>query len=406
MRIWTTTRTTITALTLAFVAVAGDTDSPAAPNLPVSAMYHLEDIYNRLDTGAAGAKRAGAFEEPTAGDFAAGAPGDSGPTLDDVMGAAPAANGNAATAGDVLSGKVFWGLDAGAWGQQTGTVPAGNALTGADGSLTITITNGLYTGLETATAQDSDLTSGNIRSGANIFGVAGDSNVVNTSSGDATAGDIATGKKAWVDGAEITGTASGGSGAAVEKTGQTTSYATGDDGDLKTGVVWPSPRFTDNSDGTVTDNLTGLIWLQDADAGDGTETWADALSICNSLAAGQQGLSDGSSAGDWRLPTEKELHSLIDLRERPVRRCPRGTRSAACRGGATGPVLRTRAIPSTRGTWTWATATWARDRQDPRALCVAGPRRRMMIRPFDPLNASTLWGSRGLATWSREAPDF
>ena len=313
MRIWTTTRTTIIALTLAFVAVAGDTDSPAAPSNPASAMYHLEDIYNRLDTGAAGAKRAGAFEEPTAGDFAAGAPGDSGPTLDDVMGAAPAANGNAATAGDVLSGKVFWGLDAGAWGQQTGTVPAGNALTGADGSLTITITNGLYTGLETATAQDSDLTSGNIRSGANIFGVAGDSNVVNTSSGDATAGDIATGKKAWVDGAEITGTASGGSGAAVEKTGQTTSYATGDDGDLKTGVVWPSPRFTDNSDGTVTDNLTGLIWLKDADAGDGTATWANALSICNSLATGQQGLSDGSSAGDWRLPTVKELHSLIDV---------------------------------------------------------------------------------------------
>ncbi len=86
MRIWTTTRTTIIALTLAFVAVAGDTDSPAAPSNPASAMYHLEDIYNRLDTGAAGAKRAGAFEEPTAGDFAAGAPGDSGPTLDDVMG--------------------------------------------------------------------------------------------------------------------------------------------------------------------------------------------------------------------------------------------------------------------------------------------------------------------------------
>jgi hypothetical protein len=306
--------TGIIVLVLALGAAAGDTDSPAAPSDPASAMYRLEDIYNRLDTGAAGAKRAGAFEEPTAGDFAAaGGPGDSGPTLDDVMGAAPAANGNAATAGDVLSGKVFWGLGALVWGQQTGTVPAGNALTGADGSLTITITDGLYTGSKTATAQDSDLTSGNIRSGANIFGVAGDSNVVNTSSGDATAGDIATGKKAWVDGAEITGTAGGGSGAAVEKTGQTTSYATGDDGDLETGVVWPSPRFTDNSDGTVTDNLTGLIWLKDADAGDGTETWADALNICNSLATGQQGLSDGSSAGDWRLPTVKELHSLIDF---------------------------------------------------------------------------------------------
>jgi len=48
------------------------------------------------------------------------------------------------------------------------------------------------------------------------------------------------------------------------KTGQTTSYATGDDGDLQRGIPWPNPRFTDNEDGTVTDNLTGLIWLKDA----------------------------------------------------------------------------------------------------------------------------------------------
>ena len=41
--------------------------------------------------------------------------------------------------------------------------------------------------------------------------------------------------------------------APVEKSGQTTSYATGDDGDLEKGVAWPSPRFTDNGDGTVTD---------------------------------------------------------------------------------------------------------------------------------------------------------
>ena len=48
------------------------------------------------------------------------------------------------------------------------------------------------------------------------------------------------------------------------KTGQTVSYALGDDGDLQKGVMWPVPRFTDNGSGTVTDNLTGLIWLKDA----------------------------------------------------------------------------------------------------------------------------------------------
>jgi hypothetical protein len=54
------------------------------------------------------------------------------------------------------------------------------------------------------------------------------------------------------------------------KTGQTASYATGDDGNLQKGVTLPSPRFTcnpsedctpGNNNGTVTDNLTGLIWL-------------------------------------------------------------------------------------------------------------------------------------------------
>ena len=48
--------------------------------------------------------------------------------------------------------------------------------------------------------------------------------------------------------------------AKVEKTGQITSYSTtgGEDGDLKKGVAWPSPRFTDKGNGTVTDNLTKL----------------------------------------------------------------------------------------------------------------------------------------------------
>ncbi|MHB9133651.1 MAG: LamG-like jellyroll fold domain-containing protein [Armatimonadota bacterium] len=45
-------------------------------------------------------------------------------------------------------------------------------------------------------------------------------------------------------------------------TRQTTSYATGDDGNLESGNN-PVPRFTDNGDGTVTDNATGLQWMKD-----------------------------------------------------------------------------------------------------------------------------------------------
>jgi hypothetical protein len=43
-------------------------------------------------------------------------------------------------------------------------------------------------------------------------------------------------------------------------------HATSESG--STGVAWPNPRFTDNSDGTVTDNLTGLIWLKNANCTD------------------------------------------------------------------------------------------------------------------------------------------
>ncbi|MBF0508177.1 MAG: DUF1566 domain-containing protein, partial [Deltaproteobacteria bacterium] len=99
--------------------------------------------------------------------------------------------------------------------------------------------------------------------------------------------------------------------APVPRTGQTTAYATGDDGDLEKGVVWPSPRFTDNSDGTVIDNLTGLIWLKNANCFN-TQTWTAALTDANGLTSGHCGLTDGSHAGDWRVPNANELKSLTD----------------------------------------------------------------------------------------------
>lgn len=96
--------------------------------------------------------------------------------------------------------------------------------------------------------------------------------------------------------------------APVEKTGQTACsdesgnvidcLNTGQDGDIQAGVIWPDPRFTNNGDGTVTDNLTGLIWLKDAN-GFGTRKWATALIDCNTLNSGEHGLSDGSVEGDW-----------------------------------------------------------------------------------------------------------
>ena len=71
-------------------------------------------------------------------------------------------------------------------------------------------------------------------------------------------------------------------------------------------------RFTDNQDGTVTDNCTKLIWLKNADCFD-KQTWPDAADKVRQLATGQCGLTDSSSAEDWRLPSVKELQSLIDF---------------------------------------------------------------------------------------------
>ena len=108
----------------------------------------------------------------------------------------------------------------------------------------------------------------------------------------------------------------------LAKTGQTICYNTagtvvacagsGHDGELKAGVAWPVPRFTDNGNGTITDKLTGLVWLKNASCF-GTQNWTTAVNNARTLANGSCGLTDGSSAGQWRLPNVNELQSLIDI---------------------------------------------------------------------------------------------
>ena len=63
-----------------------------------------------------------------------------------------------------------------------------------------------------------------------------------------------------------------------------------------------SDRFLNNSDGTVTDAKTGLMW---AARDNGIPiNWQDALSYCQNYT--------GGGHTDWRLPTLSELASLYD----------------------------------------------------------------------------------------------
>jgi hypothetical protein len=171
-------------------------------------------------------------------------------------------------------------------------MPNNGAVDIMPGAVAQTIPAGYHNGAGTV-AGDGNLVAGNIKAGVSIFGVAGT-------------------------------LSSGG----VLKTGQTTAYGTGTDGDLRNGA---SHTFTDNGDGTITDNTTGLMWEKKSRDGSihdygNTYTWSGA-------SYGGTYIMDGTITGtflamlnsgggfvghtDWRIPNSFELYTLENFENTP-----------------------------------------------------------------------------------------
>lgn len=96
-------------------------------------------------------------------------------------------------------------------------------------------------------------------------------------------------------------------------TGQTLIYYAGDDGTYKKGYPRQGARFTNNGDGTITDNATGLTWIADPGALGGVWgssvsptwwQWSAGIGACLEL--------EFAGKSDWRMPNIKELSSIVD----------------------------------------------------------------------------------------------
>jgi len=110
----------------------------------------------------------------------------------------------------------------------------------------------------------------------------------------------------------------------------------GDDSTYQPAVS--SPSYTNNSDGTTTDNVTGLMWARGASII--SYTWATALSSCTTTMNSGSGYANYT---DWRLPNALELLSIADY------------------GVASGPYINNTDFPGTMANYYWTSTTYVPD---------------------------------------------
>lgn len=106
----------------------------------------------------------------------------------------------------------------------------------------------------------------------------------------------------------------------MPQTGQTTAYGNGTDGDLERGTA---RSFTDNGDGTITDNVTGLMWEKKSDDDsihdkDVKYRWSTGTgnmdgTIVTTFLAGLNVAGGFAGHTDWRISNIHELQTLVNF---------------------------------------------------------------------------------------------
>ncbi len=147
----------------------------------------------------------------------------------------------------------------------------------------------------------------------------------------------------------VAGTASAGQ-AGLPKTGQTDCWdasgtpisctGTGQDGDYEKGLPTSGARFVDNTDSTISDNATGLMWKKCSEGQSDTDCSADSatgLDWTTALSTCEADTTAGHS--DWRLPNRIELLSIVSL-------------------ATVNPAIDTTFFPNTQSGFYWSSSTY------------------------------------------------
>ena len=130
----------------------------------------------------------------------------------------------------------------------------------------------------------------------------------------------------------------------------------------------PNSQLQDNGDGTITDRKTGLIWKQCVEGLSGNTCASGSAEIFSwqqALQRAQTVNSGGGFAGasDWRVPTIKELSSLVEQQ-------------------CAGPAINLTRFPNTGSDIVWSSSA------------VAGSSNNAWVVYFG--NGGTNWGNKGV----------